>query len=115
MLIAIAVLHTAAKTRQSGSIKFLTGVAGMDVDVFDKANQVELYNLLLCAALQDHGQCRFLTCAWVSANRAQSPSFCCLQTALHTAFDSFVVFWHPCTPAFRETVLALLAAGMLAP
>ncbi len=42
VLISIAVLHTAAKASQSGSIKFLTGVAGMDVDVLDKANQVNL-------------------------------------------------------------------------
>lgn len=44
VLIPIAVLHTAAKARQSGSIKFLTGIAGMDVDVLDRANQVKLYN-----------------------------------------------------------------------
>ncbi|BDA47834.1 probable Ankyrin-3 [Coccomyxa sp. Obi] len=67
----LSVLHTAAKARQSGSIKFLTGVAGMDVDVLDKDN----------------------------------------QTALHTAFNSFTVYWDPCTPDFRDTVFALLAAG----
>lgn len=44
VLMLLAVLHTAAKARQSGSIKFLTGVAGMDVDVLDKANQAKLYN-----------------------------------------------------------------------
>lgn len=43
-------------------------------------------------------------------------SFCLyLQTALHTAFTSFTIYWDPCTPDFRDTVLALLAAGMLAP
>ena len=34
------------------------------------------------------------------------------QTALHAAFDSFTVYWHPCSPSFRNTVVALLAAGM---
>jgi hypothetical protein len=33
------------------------------------------------------------------------------QTALHYAFDSFSVYWHPCDDDFRKTVLALLAGG----
>lgn len=35
------------------------------------------------------------------------------QTALHAAFGSFIVYWDPCTESFRETVLALLAAGTM--
>ncbi len=67
----LSVLHTAAVAWQSASVKYLTGVAGMEVDALDKAN----------------------------------------ETALHAAFDSFTVYWHPCSPNFRDTVLALLAAG----
>ncbi|KAK9907661.1 hypothetical protein WJX75_007781 [Coccomyxa subellipsoidea] len=67
----LSVLHTAAVAWQSESVKYLTGIARMDVDALDKAN----------------------------------------QTALHAAFDSFTVYWHPCSPSFRNTVLALLAAG----
>lgn len=68
----LSVLHTAAVAWQSESVKYLTGIARMNVDALDKAN----------------------------------------QTALHAAFDSFTVYWHPCSPSFRNTVLALLAAGM---
>ena len=67
----LSVLHTAAVARQSESVKYLTGIARMDVDALDKAK----------------------------------------QTALHAAYDSFTVYWHPCSPSFRNTILALLAAG----
>eukprot|EP00884_Botryococcus_braunii_P005613 jgi/Botrbrau1/15052/Bobra.0297s0009.1 len=33
------------------------------------------------------------------------------RTALHYAFDSFSVYWHPCSEDFRQTVEALLSHG----
>lgn len=33
------------------------------------------------------------------------------RTALHYAFDSFSVYWHPCSEDFRQTVQALLSHG----
>lgn len=33
------------------------------------------------------------------------------QTALHYAFNSFDVYWHPCEDSFRQTVLILLSNG----
>jgi hypothetical protein len=33
------------------------------------------------------------------------------RTALHYAFASFTVYWHPCADDFRKTVLALLEGG----
>ncbi len=34
------------------------------------------------------------------------------KTALHYAFDSFSVHWHPCDDDFRKTVMALLGGGV---